>query len=587
MPLPRYQPVKKKLKVASPSLDDLDDYCLSKIIAYALIQSKSRQEEPYLGDNRNTERNLSLVSKRWYFLTQTQVGDHGVHKINLELALKQDSIHKPIRMNGIASTIKTPRRVVPVNSSGLAAGARTPAGSFKLRPNYGVLSQRNMTNVITNHSQQVAKDVTHDSYNIRLFRAVQPKLLKYKHLQFCGSVCSDNFNKLMVAINSARVERLDLLGVKVESARSYLNSLKPSASSSFQPLVHLETLTYTFTTSPKDDSTNALLWTIYQRAINLKELQVYLVETNDSAPAAITNGAEGESESGLGCDQKPSASFIERLTSARLLKSHPYLARVVFKKITRDNEQCTAPGQNSPNCNYSALVKKVLSEEKSVAYLDTNDPTLIGYLIQASNRLCTRLDLRRLILSCPISSLELLHQLVKLKNLGIEQLSIVIENFDQIGEVKTILDDFKLNRPERARCLLNLYLKDQKFTDCEDKVKNLIHLSRLADINVYISALQRISIDCCHLMWSTGRALQAITTSDSPGKCIFKITLQTYPVKPNTVNPFEITIPFGKCAQYKISSTREDVVRHREIMKSLKKDCYHQFVKSVRENNTP
>jgi hypothetical protein len=605
MPLPRYQPVKKKARIShSPSLDDIDDFCLSKIIAFALIQAKSRQDEPYVGDNGITERNLSLVSKRWYFLTQTQVGDHGVHKINLEEALKREIKQQKAttRMTGgIVNTVaKTPRRLGPAGiGASTATGTRTPAGSFKLRPNYGVLSQRNMTNAAAlNHhqqQQQVAKDGTCDGYNIKLFRAIQPKLLKYKHIQYCGSVNCDNFSKLMIALNSTRVERLDLLEVKIESAKSYLNNPKFFSPCMFKPLNHLKTLTYTITTSPKDDSTNALLWTIYQRAINLNELHVYLIEASDSSLTTTTTTTTAtistDNESGPKADQHCTGStFMERLTSGQLHKSHHQLTRVVFKKVSASsiNEQGVLPAPPHVNkCSYSTLIKKVLSEEKSVTFLDTNDPSLIGYLIQASNRLCTKPELRKLILSCPIGSLELLQHLIRLQNLGTDYLSIVIDNFDQIGEVRSIVENFKLNRPERARCVLNLYLKDQKFTDCEDKVKNLIQLSRAADINVFISALQRISIDCCHLMWSTGRALQASMSSmDSVGKCIFKITLQTYPVKPNTVNPFEITIPFGRCAQYKISSTREDVVRHREILKSLKKDCYHQFVKSVRENNT-
>lgn len=580
MPLPRYQPVKKKPKISAPSLDDLDDFCLAKVIAHALTQSKWRQEEPYVGDNGATERRLSLVSKRWYFLTQSQVGQFGVHRIHLEEVLKRESRPRPVRTAGIVSTtVKTPRRPPPMGlASGIAApaGARTPAGSFKLRPNYGVLSQRNLTGGPP--ASQLA--ATTEGYDIQLFRAIQPKLLKYKHVQLCGTITSDNFGKLLIALGSSRVERLDLLGVKIENAKCALNNPKLFASAMLNSLSNLDTLTYTISTSSKDDPTNALLWTIYQRAINLRELQVYLNEVN---PSAETVGFDG----GPNGDQTVTKSFIEQLISSKQHRSHYHLARIVFMRLAPaiGNELASSPTVDY-SANYSALIKKVLAEEKSVASLDTNDPSLMSYLIQASNRLCTRPSLRRLILSCSVGTLELLEQLIRLQNLGTEYLSLVLDNFEQIGEVKVIMDNFKLNRPAHSRCVLNLYLKDQKFTDCEDKVKNLVQLSRSSDINVYISALQRISIDCCHLMWSTGRALQAMSSLDSAGKCIFQITLQTYPVKPNTINPFEITIPFGRCSQYKISSIREDVVRHREIMKSLKKDCYHQFVKSVRESNS-
>lgn len=587
MPLPRYQPVKKRPKIMGPTLNDLDDHCLAKIIGFALQQAKWRDQEPFVGDNGVTERNLSLVSKRWYFLTQTQLADHGVHKIDLDEALIRGSQLQSAPPQGAISTVKTPRRTM-VAGVGPATAARTPVGSFRMRPNYGVLSQRNMTTTSTSTQQrQQVKNGPADGYDIRLFRALQPKLLKYKHVQLSGTITGDNFSKLLIALDSSRVEQLDLLGVKVEAAKSCLSNPNSSSGNNFKPLIHLDKLTYTISSNSKDDATNALLWTIYQQAINLKELRVYLFESSKSH-LAVDRASGNQTEEGNDW-QVNSASFIERLSAMAIVQaSHSQLKRVVFRRISpgpNSEQQCTTTAEFA-RCKYSQLIKRLLSEEKSIASLDTNDPSLVFFLIQSSSRLCTKLNLRSLTLTCFIDSLDLLLQLIKLQNLGTDYLSLVLDNFDQIGEVRAIVENFKLNRPELAKCVVNLYLRDQKYSDCEDKVKNLIQLGRLADINVHISALQRISIDCCHLMWSTGRALQALA-ADPPGRCIFRITLQTYPVRPNTVNPFEITIPFGKCLQYKISSSREDLVRHREIMKSLKKDCYHQFVKSVRENNTP
>lgn len=500
MPLPRYQPIRKKLRVSGPSLDDLDDNCLTRIISHALMLSRSREEEPFVGDNEKTERNLSLVSKRWYFLTQTLVSTYGVHEINLP----------------------------------------------NIRPSA--------------------------SYDIKLFRAVQPKLLKYKHIQIKGSLVGDNFIKLAMALDSARIERLDLLNMKVENVRQQLKSKLTRIP---KQLPHLQVLTLTWSNSVKDDCSNELIWSIYERACGLRELRMYLVDDK----------ANGISANEMSRTRGPiQSSFVEMLyvlakNSNNHQYTHPYLTKIVFKRSASPSND-----QFSTNCDYSRLIKHVLSKERSIYQVDTNDSAIIEHLIKSSDRLCTRRDLSSLTLSAPIKSLDLLSQLIKLQNLGTDYLSIVIDNIDLIGDVSSVIENFKLNRHKCARCQLNLYLKDQKVPDCEDKVKNLTHISRLADVIVYINALQRISIDCCHLMWSTGRALQA--TPSLAGKCIFKITLQTYPIKPNVVNPCEITIPFGKCSQYKINPMREDITRHREILKSLKRDCYHQFVKSVRDNIT-
>lgn len=606
MPLPRYQPLKKKAKVVGASLEDLDDSCLSRIIAHALEQSKARDEEPYVGDNGKTERSLSLVSRRWYFLTQTQVADHGVHKIDLDATLRRASdarqaTSRPNAANlSLAGTLKTPRRI-GLHASSAFTNSKTPGGpaSARKRLPYGVLSQRNLT--VTNGNQRPATNRNSPNgpaaptYDIKLFRAIQPKLLKYKHVQLAGSLSMENLDKLLVALNSARVQRLDLLKLKVENARS-----PPliGASGTIEHLSHLRELTCTWANNLKAETSNALLWGIYERATNLRELQVYLIDDCNSK-ASSTSGANNlnantnndsqqsndSTQSAPATSQCTTSNFNGELVAPLMSRAHPHLLRVVFERLL---PAAMEPSQHIPaiNCEYSILIKRVLGQERSILSLDTNDCSLIEYLIQASNRICTKHELQLLRLTHPIRSLEMLQRLVSLPNLGTNYLSIVIDNVDQMSDVKASLENFSPARKSRARCQLNLYLRDQKFTDSEDKVKHLISLCRLADVNVYISALQRISIDCCHLMWSTGRALQAMGTVESPpGRCIFKISLQTYPIKANTVNPCEITIPFGKCSQYRISSSREDIIRHREIMRALKRDCYHQFVKSVRDNN--
>lgn len=498
MPLPRYQSVRKRIKVAGPSLDDLNDYCLSKIISYALGTSKLRESEPFVGDNGRTEKNLSMVSKRWYFLTQTQVGTHGVHRIDV-------------------------------------------------KPNQKTSSLRS-------------------NYDIKLFRQLQPKLLKYKHIQIKGSLTVDDFIKLVVTLDSTRVERLDLLRVRIENAKSCTKaqlSLIPNR------LLYLKVLTLTWSNDSRDDDSNALLWTVFERTHCLKELHLFISDDKLDALVSMTNDANR-------------ARGLYQQTPKILIQSnspqHPYLDKVIFNKSK--SERITT------RYDYSVLIQEILTIEKTVSTVETNDGMLIEHLIKSSDRICTKLNLKSLTFTSPELCLNSLEKLIRLQNLGTNVLSIVVDGFDLVADIKLALEDFKLNRPKGASCKLNLHLKDQKYSDCEDKVKSLAHLSRLADVTVHISALQRISIDCCHLMWSTGRAIQS-NSMDSSGKCIFKITLQTYPIKQNTVNPCEITIPLGTCSQYRINSTKEDVARHREIMRSLKRECYHQFVKSVRDNVSP
>lgn len=559
MPLPRYQPVKKRArnlggpgaKHTGTSLEDLDDACLSRIIAHALELAKARPDEPFVGDNGICERNLSLVSRRWYFLTQTQVRDHGVHLVDLEKSLARAGAVKQTNTargsaNVTGTAAKTPRRFGLHASSTLTAGPKTPAGSASARKclPYGVLSQRNLTVTANGNDSSVADKKSGGgnappAFDIRLLKL----FLKYKHVQLTGRISADTLDKLLVALDSARVEQIDLLGLKVENARHALEGAATTCN-----LGHLRALTYRWTIGPKDDASNALLWTIYERAVKLRQLQVFIAD--ERGPAT--------SSSPISSGQRAIHLFNGKLAAPLMARRHSHLVKVVYDRLLSTQAE-------PANCDYSILLRRVLAQERSIVSLDTNDCSLIEFLIHTGH------EIRLLRFSHPITNFKLLQRLV---NLSTSYLSIVVDNIQQIGEVKTALE----NRTNQARCQLNLYLQDQKFPDVEEKVKGLVDLCRLADLKVHISALQRISIDCCHLMWSTGRALQ------SPDRCIFKISLQTYPIKPNTVNPCEITVPFGRCPEFKVDRNREDVVRHREIMRALKRDCYHQFVKSVREN---
>lgn len=558
MPLPRYQPVKKKAKLAGPSLADLDDKCISRIICHALALSRERDNQPYKGDNTRTERNLSLVCKKWFFITQIHISRHGVIEINLDEVAKSDR-GQATNLRHFAVGMNTPmKRNLLTSSTGSKynnyqmSASKTPHAGRLMRP--GVLMQRNATASVL----EATRPSTKTSYDIQFFKSIYPKLLKYKHVQIKGSITGDNLIKLILALDSARVERVDILDLKIEGKvpQSYFIP---------QQLPHLEVFSVIFATDSKSDHTNELIWKLFDRACELKEFHVYLKEN------LVTNEAPRVKD-------LATRSFIEMLNilakTSTKKQSHPKLDKLVFNRPTLSGEQLSSTG-----CDYSEAIKYILSSERSIGQVETNDNSLVEHLIKTSNRLCTMHDVRSLTLTAPIRSLETLAHIIKLQNLGTDFLSIIIDDIDLLGEVVEAIETFKLKRHKFAQLKMNLYLKDQKVPDCDDKVKSLTHISRLADMTVYVSALQRISIDCCHLMWSTGRGLANIS-----GKCIFKISLQTYPIKPNVPNPCEITVPLGKCPNYYVNSAREDIVRHREIMKSLKRDCYHQFVKSVREN---
>lgn len=525
MPLPRYQPAKKKPKILSPSLDDLDDYCLTKIISYALILSRySDQQSTVGGDSRKTEKNLSLVSRRWYYLTQTQVPSCGLHVIDLD---------KLVFSNKISNKLSKVGPQVPI--------ARRPGG----------LVQKNALRPAYNTNQQHLELC--DTYSIDLFRQIQPQLMKYKHVQIDGTLSFDEFRKLVVAIDAFRIEELIL---KIHVDKSKL----PFKESMHLPqrVSHLKKLVLFWSDDVKREYSNALTWTIFLRANHLKSLEIYL---DNKEPGFSIKG--------------PSEIISANFPSSSLEPStHDQLDKITFVSST-----C----RSRADCVYTSLIKDILMRDVNVSRLDTNDDLLIQNLVKLAERVSTAREVKHLQFSSPVKDTKLLSQLIESRILGTKHLSIVIDNLDFIKELRGKLEYFQQTRTNwEARCQVSIHLKDQKFQDTDEKINNLNHISRLSDLTVYISAQQRVSIDCCHLMWSIGRALLALS-GNANGRCLFKIILQMNPTK-NNLACSEITIPFGKYTTYNLNADREDFARHKEIMKALRRDCYHSFVKSVRDN---
>lgn len=531
MPLPRYQPVKKKPKISGPSLDDLDDYCLSKIIGYALNLSRfsstsSSDLSTVGGDSGETEKNLSLVSRRWYFLTQTKVASYGLHKIDL------DKLVSSTKRNEMPQKIAT-------------VGARFPTIPRGPR----VLTQKNLT---IPSSNGVIMEPIHDGqqrsiYDINLFRKIQPRLMKYKHVQIDGFISYDEFKKLVIALNAFRTEEL-ILNIKLDKNKILS---KESQQHLPQQLPYLEKLVLFWSDNPKSFNSNALSWTVFLRATNLRYLEVYL-NVNESLESNDSNSLD-----------KRAANFLNSQQPETF--NHSLLNQISFEKSNCDISKI--------DCIYTSLIKDVLIREHSIFQLQTNDSILVKHLVKLAERISTARRLEYLEFSAPLRDLILLTQLLESDLLGLKRLSIVVDNIELIKDVRNLIEC------SNVKCRLSLHLKDQKFPDNDDKINNLSHLSRLADLTININAQQRVSIDCCHLMWSVGRAL----SSSSSGRCLFKITLHTNPVK-------SITIPFGKFPNIFIgfgnglNPTREDFARQREIMKALRRDCYHSFVKGVRDN---
>lgn len=567
MPLPRYLPNKKKAKTESQTttINGLDDYCLAKIIGYALIFSSSqRGDHSTLNYDTRIEKNLSLVCKRWYYLTQIQVINFGVFKINLDKFRTVGSHYKCKFLDFDKSkTIAPSATTSRLNPKFSAYGSRTP----------GVLKQKSYssytknTTVISSCSPHVQTIDTNQ--NISLFRAILPKLRKYKHIIIEGTLKCDEFCKLIVALDAARVEQLQLK-VKIERdgsmAKNFANLPKH--------LSHLENLTLIWVNDTDHIFGNFLTWTIYERAFRLKSFHVFLRESDSS------NSTENDQEK-IESNERAGFKFLEQVRCMQ----HDYLRKLVFVR--------TSPNEDHDTCKYASLIKSVLLHEKNVSRVEINDNFLIDYLITSSDRVSTSKEIEHLKFTSAIN-LNLLAKLLNSKNLGRDYLSIVIENTNQLDEVRLLVQNFKSIRHDKAICQICLNIRDQKASDCEEKVKNLIQLSRQGELIVIVNAVHRVSIDCCHLMWSVGRALQSSANSDLVGRCVFRIllqppsTLRTPSVGQQSNGPAnysEITIPFGSGIQnLKINTTREDMTKHREILKALKKDCYHQFVKSVRDS---
>lgn len=554
MPLPRLLPtlqsVNKRQRFNNkPSLNDVDDYCLSKIIGYALALSSQVDSRASFGDNGRTEMNLSLVSKRFYFLTQTQIPIYGVHRINL---------NKLSRANASADEKSLPTRSV----SNIAYAPLARRNGVLMRKNFN--STNNLAVTSTTNQNHIANS---SPYDIRFFHAIQPKLLKYNHLFLDGSLTCDNFLRLVVAIDAARIEQL---GLRIKVDRFNKSQIKQLISLP-KFLLHLDRLKLFWSNENDNNQSNYLIWTLFNRSVHLKSLDIHLEDFK------------------LDRD----IDFPEYHQELKGLITHQHLNKIIFKRSISSRLTLTTDNQSSAVCGYTNLIRNVLLREQSVLDVETDDGLLIEHLIKSSDRLCTTRKLKTLRFLTPIKDIELLKKLFSSPDLGTHSLSVAIDNIELIDAIRASLENFRQVRlNETAICQLNLFMKDQKFVDLEDKIKSLISLSRMAELVVHINSQQRVSIDCCHLMWSIGRALQLQMNNQTTFnhiaivQCLFKITLQPSNLI-GRVNPScftQITIPFGRWTSYNLDPKREDPVRHREIMRSLKRDCYHTFVKSVRDN---
>lgn len=554
MPLPRYQPIKKKQKLNhEPSLDDLDDFCLSKIIGYVLTFA-SIKDDNQLCDNRRTEKNLSLVSKRWYFLTQAQVAFCGFCRIDLDNLLKnrqslEQNESQFKRSCSNLSLLREPKVLVARNNN---VTCKKPVVQSVNGGNVPILGSTS-------------------EYDIDLFRSVIKKFRKYKKIQLDGSLSCEDFRKLIVCLSTNQVEQL-VLNVSIRKDKTSVKNFSIIP----KQLSHLERLTLRWSNNEECQLSNALTWTVYLRACNLRSIEIYLDETE------ISNNKG---------NWKQTSNTIQDIANKYLDKSsqldHVYLKKLIFDRIRGGTLQ---QDNDTTDCEYTSLMKNVISSEVNLSSVNTNDKSLIDFLVVCSERTCTRKDLKYIRLSSELSDLDLLGKLLTNRSLGSDYLSLTLSNMDQLDDVKLKLEEFHLNRDQYSTCHLSFHIKDQKFSDVESKIKNLVYISRMAQVTINIKCQQRVSIDCCHLMWSIGRSLQSISTNGTDQKelaanCLFKITIQTNAAKASVCS--ELTIPFGRCHHFRVNPTREDLVRHREVMRSLKRDCYNQFVKSVRDNITP
>lgn len=644
MPLPRlFQPDSKRPKLNNktfgPNINDLDDYCLSQVLRHALILSSQHEEatevptRPPIRDNNFTEKNLSLVSKRWYLLTQALVALHGVHKVELGNAEPQ-----PNANTTVTSEVTAPSRPKAINTGRnipISGGSQLMAPTqiaTKLRPP-GVLTTRNQlaparmpagfgslqrscTGFNLNSSKQhqvLQKQANNNNYDIGLFLSLMPKLRKYNHLILGGKLKCDQLRKLLIALDATRVERLELkLTVQRDDTLPSLFALMP------ERLGHIRELSFCWHADSPSRATcnysNALNWTIFQRAVCLRRLAIYLQETEaptesniidrqqqqiDNQPSYFEPAGYNSINNLYQSTKSTTTNPIETICADYLKRcfpkgfsSHPELRRLVFYRnmtggatgdTTNDAGTKSTPVQQSSQ--YSQLVKHVLSRATHLDYFETNDSQVIEHLLELSKRVCTRVAIRELKFAQLITDMKLLQDLLDLRT---ESLSLAFESLDQVGDILNLLEQHLFSSQHHlvplasTRCRLRLNMRDQKFTDAEDKIKRLSQLCRLAELTIRVASHMRVSIDCCHLMWSVGRSLSQYGSVN----CLFRIYLQTS-VNVNSTKAYtEISVPFGDRLDYKINSTREDPARHREILRALKRDCYHSFVKSVRDSVT-
>lgn len=698
MPLPLYQPTLQSstrniLKrgtnsyLSKSSLNQLDDNCLSKILEYALLFADSDDDfDKYTFKSLRVEQNLSLVCKRWYFLTQSLVTNTVRHKIFIDnlknvnsfsstsrknksnLSAKHSGsgsrgkngstrlqVFRPVlrtsNSNNRRASIKLYHR--PTTSVSITKNVSSP----KAKSNRGtaVSSQtenKNLSNASTINKLSSSPDI--NVLNVATFKKLRFKLMKYKRIALIGSVNYDEYCKLMLMVNLYQVEDLEL-NLSIQRNKKIVDKLEELDNdddeyldlSYFQKksqvsFVHLKRLLLRWSDEQKMMTSNSLTLNVLQSAPNLESLSIYLTHA-DVKPETLAKTAPPTAKKikisynltngkfGLKKASKPGNILLDALSGYR---KHRFLTsfEFIFKNTTTSSNSDSADTSNNSDKTspvvglvqqYVDLITAVLNFESSIKRLKTNELSIIEHLLQSKDIESDDIyELNILEISSPIRSLSFLTLLFESDFLTNKRLSVIIEDVNYVSNLVSLLEQHdKYSIPQQSLdiqqlrkkttaplsssflddrdtdqqffcCQVQLHLIDQKMAYIEEKVGHLANLCRLASVEVFISLnqqqqqQQRLSIDCCHLMWSLGKALQILDC----GMCLFRINSSQLYGKAHTItnqstqNNSLLTIPFGKCRGYTISLRREDMTRRKGIIKAIKKRCYNEFLKNVRDN---